>query len=284
MKRRRTALILTSILIATIVFAIGAKRSHTAETTAAARAALHIQAPDTVQEPDTIIPLTDRDFHDVAARLNVDVAAIKAVVEIEAGRTHEGFYAPGRPLINFDLGMFRQYAGKRGVNIAKYSKSHSVVFSSHRGSQQRAHKRLTAARTIHPHAAVEGTFWGMFQIGGFNWKRCGAASIEEFERLMSRSERDQLNLFAEFITSTGLVKHLQNKDWASFARGYNGPSYARRAYHTRMAGAYTRYIAEEQAEATALAAAEAAQEKAIKAKTKATPAKKSKATKRKSRR
>lgn len=204
-------------------------------------------APDTLAQQltglsDTVLSLSETDFIEVAEKLGVEVAAIKAVVEIEAGRTHEGFSAPGRPLINFDLSMFRKAATRRGINLAKYGKSHPVVFNSHRGSQSRAHDRLEAARTIHPEAAVEGTFWGMFQIGGFNWKRCGADSIEDFEDRMSRSERDQLDLFAEFISSTGLLKHLQSKNWAAFARGYNGPSYASRGYHTRMASAYRRYL------------------------------------------
>ena len=186
-------------------------------------------AQQLTEPTDTILTLTEEDFREVALRLGVEVAAIKAVVEIEAGRTHEGFSAPGTPLINFDLTMFRRFATRRGVNLSKYSKSHSVVFS------------LEAAKSIHPHAAVEGTFWGMFQIGGFNWKKCGAESIDDFVDRMSRSERDQLEMFAEFITTTGLLKHLQAKNWASFARGYNGPSYARRAYHTRMASAYARH-------------------------------------------
>lgn len=190
---------------------------------------------------DTIITLTEEDFEDVARRLGVDVAAIKAVVEIEAGRTHQGFAAPGKPLVNFDLTMFRRFATRRGVNLAKYSKSHSVVFTSSRGSQTKAHRRLAAARTINNQAAVEGTFWGMFQIGGFNWKKCGAESLDDFVARMSRSERDQLDMFAEFITNTGLLKHLRSKNWAAFARGYNGPGYARRSYHTRMAQAYARY-------------------------------------------
>ena len=205
-------------------------------------------APDTLAshltEPsDSVITLTDLDIIEVAEALGVEVAAIKAVVEIEAGSTHQGFASPGKPLINFDLTMVRRFASRRGINLAKYGNSHSVVFSSHRGSQTRAHSRLEAARTIHPHAAVEGTFLGMFQIGGFNWKRCGAESIEDFEMRMSRSERDQLDMFAEFITSTGLIKHLREKNWAAFARGYNGPSYASRSYHTRMASAYKRHSA-----------------------------------------
>ncbi len=59
---------------------------------------------------DTILTLTEADFEEVAAELGVEVAAIKAVVEIEAGRTHEGFASPGKPLINFDLSMFRHKA------------------------------------------------------------------------------------------------------------------------------------------------------------------------------
>lgn len=190
---------------------------------------------------DTIITLTEEDFIEVARRLGVEVAAIKAVVEIEAGRTHQGFSAPGKPLINFDLAMFRRFATRRGVNLAKYSKSHSVVFASSRGSQTKAHRRLDAAMTINPHAAIEGTFWGMFQIGGFNWKKCGAESLEDFVEKMSSTERAQLDMFAEFITNAGLLKALQEKNWAKFARGYNGPGYARRAYHTRMAQAYARH-------------------------------------------
>lgn len=193
--------------------------------------------------PDTITTLTEEDFKEVAARLGVDVAAIKAVVEIEAGPAHEGFAAPGKPLVNFDLAMFRRFATRRDVNLAKYSKSHALVFASSRGSQERAHRRLEAAKSINHAAAIEGTFWGMFQIGGFNWKKCGAKSLDDFVERMSRSERDQLDMFADFISNAGLLTSLKNKDWARFARGYNGPGYAKRGYHTRMAKAYARYSA-----------------------------------------
>lgn len=195
---------------------------------------------------DTVAPailrLTEEDFREVAERLGVEEAAIKAVVDIEAGRSHEGFYQPGKPLVNFDLTMFRRFAQRRGVNLTKYSKSHAAVFASHRGSQKRAWQRLESAKTINKNAAIEGTFWGMFQIGGFNWKKCGAESIDDFVERMSRSERDQLDLFAEFITRSGLVRHLRDKNWAAFARGYNGPSYASRGYHTRMASSYARHL------------------------------------------
>ena len=194
-------------------------------------------------EPEQIRRLTEQDYVDVAQELGVEVAALKAVIEIEAGKTHQGFSAPGRPLVNFDMAMFRQFARRNGLNLARYQKSHPTVFRSVvNGNQAAVNRRLNAARSIDNATAVEGTFWGMFQIGGFNWKKCGCKSIDEFVEMMSASERSQLELFARFITNTGLVKHLKTKNWAAFAKGYNGPSYARRGYHTRLAAAYKRYL------------------------------------------
>ncbi|MDE6415718.1 MAG: N-acetylmuramidase family protein [Duncaniella sp.] len=195
--------------------------------------------------PDSIHRLTDDDFRKVAEELGVETAAIKAVVEIEAGKTHQGFSAPLKPLVNFDLSMFRSFAARRGINLGKYTSQYPEVFRSGRRTQPEVFSRLETAMAIDSTLAVESTFWGMFQIGGFNWKKCGVESIDEFVTLMSRSERDQLELFGKFITNTDLLKHLRSKNWAAFARGYNGPAYARRGYHTRLANAYRRYKAEE---------------------------------------
>ncbi len=200
---------------------------------------------DSVPSADepTILTLTEQDFEEVAAGLGVEVAAIKAVVEIEAGRSHQGFSAPGVPIVNFDYSMFSRFAAKKGVNLSKYRQSHPMVFNGGgRRGQSGEYQRLQYAKAIHPAAAIEGTFWGMFQIGGFNWSKRAMEGIEEFERLMSCSERDQLDLFAAFVKSTGLLKHLQSKNWSAFARGYNGPSYASRGYHTRLANAYRRHL------------------------------------------
>lgn len=202
----------------------------------------------TSDDPDDVshLSLTEQDYQEVARELNVEVAAIKAIVEIEAGTAHKGFHAPGKPIINFDISMFRQFANRNGVKLGSYSRTHSEVFGRPNirryGSQQAAqHARLEQAMTIDRKTAIQGTFWGMFQLGGFNWKLCGCKSMDEFVEKMSRSERDQLELFAKFIINTGLDRHLRAKNWAQFARIYNGPSYAARGYHTKMARAYSKY-------------------------------------------
>lgn len=190
--------------------------------------------------------LTERDYAEVARELGVETAAIKAVVEIETGRAHRGFNPDGTPVINFDLAIFRKMARKNGVNLSRYSRSHPAVFrrpdiAAH-GSQQAAeHAVYSSAVDIDELTAIEGTFWGMFQIGGFNWRMTGASSPTEFVARMSANERQQLELFAGFIRRSGLLKYLQAKNWSAFARGYNGPSYAARGYHTRLAKAYNKY-------------------------------------------
>lgn len=191
-------------------------------------------------------PLTEQDIIEVAQALGVEVASVKAILDIEAGTTHRGFWSEGKPLINFDLGVFRQMASRNRVNLSRYTTSHSEVFGrpniARYGSQQAAEQaRLDRAMDIDSVTAIEGTFWGMFQIGGFNWRLCGTSSPQEFLRLMSRSERDQLELFGEFISRTGLLPALKARNWSAFARGYNGPSYASRGYHRRLASAYAKY-------------------------------------------
>lgn len=205
-----------------------------------------VTADSAAKTPNEILRLTENDYREVAEMLGVETAAIKAIVDIEAGKQHQGFFAPGKPLVNFDLSMFRQQARRNGINLSRYSKSHAVVFSAPNarryGSTQAAQQeRLRVARTIDNKTGISGAFWGMFQIGGFNWKLCGCSSIDEFAERMSRSERDQLELFANFIKNSGMLNSLKNKDWSTFARRYNGSSYASRGYHTRMAQAYARH-------------------------------------------
>lgn len=196
---------------------------------------------DTVPATDSLsryTGLTDTDFETVARELDVEVAAIKAVVLIEAGKQMKGFWAPGVPVVNFDRSMYNSHrhkaASKKGDKNAK-------VPPGLTGYALKEWTQLTNARRQNEDGANMGTFWGMFQIGGFNYKLCGCETVGEFVKLMSESELEQLELFAAFITNTGMLPDLKAKNWAAFARKYNGASYARRGYHTRMANAYAKF-------------------------------------------
>lgn len=186
--------------------------------------------------------LTEADFRLVAEELGVEVAAIKAVVSIEAGAKMEGFWAPGVPIINFDRTMYNKFRYK--VSDRSGAKGEKVP-QGLKGYALQEWTQLINARKVNAQGANMGTFWGMFQIGGFNYKLCGCESVNQFVRLMAYSELEQLELFAAFIKNTGLTDYLKTHNWAAFARKYNGPGYARRGYHTKMANAYRKFKAQQ---------------------------------------
>lgn len=182
--------------------------------------------------------LTEKDFELVANELGVEIAAIKAVVSIEAGSQMKGFWAPGIPVINFDRTMYNRF--RRSVGSKKEATSEKV-HPQLTGYARSEWTQLINARKVNAQGANMSTFWGMFQIGGFNYKLCGCKTVDEFVRLMAYSELEQLELFAAFISNTGMLADLKAKNWKGFARKYNGPGYARRGYHTKMAAAYAKF-------------------------------------------
>lgn len=78
---------------------------------------------------------------------------------------------------------------------------------------------------------------------GFNYASCGEESVESFVRSMCESEYKQLLLFANFIKQNPpVLRALQCKDWAEFAKCYNGPAYAKNKYDLKLAEAYRKSL------------------------------------------
>ena len=96
-----------------------------------------------------------------------------------------------------------------------------------------------AAALIDRDCALQSASWGLFQIMGFHWKALGYAHLQDFINAMYRSEAGQLDAFVRFIKiNPAIHKALKAHDWASFAKGYNGPAYKINQYDTKLAAAY----------------------------------------------
>lgn len=193
---------------------------------------------DSIPEELRYSGLSDEDFRIVADELGVEVAAIKAVVLIEAGTQMKGFYAPAVPVINFDPAVYKQVAAKASNKAGATGEKVPEGIS---GYALKEYNQLINARKKNAEGALMGTFWGMFQIGGFNYKICGFDNVNDFVKAMAHSEFSQLEIFAHFIKNSGMLDDLKKKNWSGFARKYNGSSYARRGYHTKMANAYKKF-------------------------------------------
>ena len=189
--------------------------------------------------------LTDEDFARAAKALNVEEAAVRAVAEVEAAG--QGFIADGRPAILYEAhifhgetkGAFANAKDRRGVALSSPKWDRSLYGAT--GAAQ--HARYEDARKLDPDAANKACSWGTFQILGQNYKACGFDSSQAFVDAMWSGAPAHLDAFVAFIKANKLDAPLRAKNWAAFARGYNGPSYAVNKYDTKMASAYARWKA-----------------------------------------
>lgn len=183
--------------------------------------------------------LTEKDYQAAAAALNVSVPAIKAVAEVESNGA--GFLPDGRPKILFERHIFRKRLQAKGIDTSKVpSGICSATAGGYLGGADE-HDRLEMAVKYDRAAALESCSWGSFQIMGYHWTTLGYPSLQAFVNAMYKDAAGQLDAFVRFIKADSrLVRALQRRDWTTFASVYNGPSYAKNAYDTKMAQAFKR--------------------------------------------
>lgn len=189
--------------------------------------------------------LVESDYERAAKELGVEVAVIKSVKEVETGG-RGGFLSPHRPVILFEGHIFWNELAKRGIDPLQHARGNEEILynkwtQSHYLGGTKEYYRLERAMGIDRGAALCSASWGLFQIMGFNYKSCGCESVEEYVSRSKMSEGAQLDLFVEFIKSNKLDKYLREKDWAGFAKKYNGPGYRENKYDEKLEAAYKKY-------------------------------------------
>lgn len=178
--------------------------------------------------------MTPEGISRAAGSLGCEVAAVRAVLSVEAGGS--GFQADGRPKILFERHVFARLSGH------KFDQTHPEISNGKPGGYkggEAEYSRLYEAVQLDGEAAVQSASWGIAQIMGYNWKECGERSLFGFLLAVHDNEDSQLGLMAGFIKSKGLDAALRSKDWIAFAKGYNGPGYAANHYDSKLEAAYS---------------------------------------------
>ncbi len=186
--------------------------------------------------------LTLAQIDSLAASLGVEAATIRAVIQVESAGA--GF-ADNKPLILFEPFWFSQATGGRFDASNPNVSQPSVRRADLGGTQAARWAKLTEAYGLAPAEAIGATSWGALQIPGRYWAQCGYASPYEFARDVSQSEARQLAAFERYLRSQSLVDELTNKDWAGFARAYEGEA-GGGAYATALTNAYAALIRQAQ--------------------------------------
>ena len=178
-----------------------------------------------------------------AEPLGLDPCAVQAALSVESSGS--GFLQDGRPKILFEGHVFWKELQKRGINPEPYAvKLTDIEYPAWDKSKYSGGaaewERLNAAALINRPAALCSASWGLFQIMGFDYALCDFGSVETFVDAQEESEAVQLESFCAFIRSRGLARFLAKKDWANFAKQYNGSGYAANQYDVKLRRAYER--------------------------------------------
>lgn len=194
--------------------------------------------------------LEEKDLIDFSIKYGVELAAIKAVNEVES--SGKGFFVDGRPKILFEGHICWRQLKERGLDPVRLCSpgNEDVLYQSwtrkHYLGGINEYSRLEKAAALTPNpimkeAALAATSWGSYQIMGFHAVKLGYPSVQAFVDEMYVHESNQLEAFGRYIYTFGCLLHLKNKDWAKFAKCYNGPGYAQNKYDIKMAKAYDKY-------------------------------------------
>ncbi len=190
--------------------------------------------------------ISEETFEQCAQRLGCEVAALKAVVKVESGRN--GFLQEGKPSILFEGHKFWANLITEGKNPQDYvSGNEDILYPTWTKKYYKGgygeYERLERAKKINETAALKSASWGAMQVLGENYAACGCSSVQEFVRRMSESNDEQMVLGTNFILhSSKMSQALREKDWATFARYYNGKGYKENHYDERLAVAYSSFI------------------------------------------
>jgi hypothetical protein len=173
----------------------------------------------------------------LSARIGIDKGVAVAVIAVESGGS--GMGPDGRMIIRFENHLFWTFWGK--TNPAGYNQH--FVFdqnTSWKGHQYRpqpngpwldVHQNQNSewaafnfASTIDASAAKKSISMGLVQIMGFNNRAIGYASPDAMFAAFAADEKFQLLGFFNFVKNDQRqIDTLRNRDFAGFARIYNGP-------------------------------------------------------------
>ena len=190
------------------------------------------------------LPMQPEDVATVAAEIGVEEAALRAVLAVESAGS--GFDKAGRPKALFERHHFFKHLKTKPVELDQavamglaYPKWGEKPYP--KGSDA-VYAEIAAAYDIDADASLLSTSWGLGQVMGSNFKMVGCASVDQMVKQAMDAEVSQLRHMTGFIKSAGLIDNLQALDWAGFAKGYNGPGYAKNQYDIKLASAYQKAI------------------------------------------
>lgn len=189
--------------------------------------------------------INDEDYINAAKKIGCSPAAIHAVDQVESGGTG---MIDGKPTILFEPHIFWKYLRIAGFSVEQlkalkekdYGLLNPVWDKTLYVFGGKSWEKMERAMKINKDVAMMSASYGRYQICGFNFKSCNCKTVQEFIDRMYKGDTEQLLMFADYVCFEHLDDELRARDWAGFARGYNGPLYTKNNYDGKLLSAFNK--------------------------------------------
>lgn len=194
-----------------------------------------------------------------AASLNVEVADLAGVLQIESGG--KGFSANGDMIIRFENHILWREWGSANADTYnshfdydrdgkaweghKFRKESDASWGSFHGNQDKEWEVIEFARELAGEDALLCASYGAAQVMGFNYATLGYENVTDMFDSMQAGIKGQLDgMFAYISNSATCMSGLRSGDYVKFATGYNGSGQAQHygGLIESAANAYTRVV------------------------------------------
>jgi hypothetical protein len=182
--------------------------------------------------------IEDIDLPRVGHMIGVGEDEVHAILDVESAGS--GFDSKGRVKMLFEPHVFWRLLGK-GPKRDAAAKQGLAYPNWRRDYPKDSFPRLIAAMKIDPEIALRSASWGLGQIMGFNHAAAGFLSAAAMVKAFADDEDQHLEAMIRFIKANKLDDELRRHDWAGFARGYNGPGFAKNGYDKKIKAAFDRW-------------------------------------------
>jgi hypothetical protein len=189
---------------------------------------------------------TEEQYKYMATQLNVDIAAIKAIVMQESSGLP--FLENGLPPIRYERHIFYDLAQKKliasdanqegGKAKEKINRKHTLPKKPYSGYPDlcfpkrggygadglHQYEKVVRAASLDFDLALQACSWGGFQILGNAYASCGCSTVFEFANKFISGTDGQVNIFILFMKNLKPdgVKALRAHNWERVASSYNG--------------------------------------------------------------
>jgi len=191
-------------------------------------------------------PLTETGMKDALAIMGMDpkadMAVLWSVLTVESRGF--GFLADRRPKMLFERHIFyRETDGLFASEATDICSKSGGGYSGGAAEYDRLDRALALCRNkkLGDEPALRSASWGLGQVMGFNAVSAGFKSPADMVRRMCAAEDAQLAGLAGFIAQENLDASLRNRDWARFARRYNGPGFWKNQYDLKLKAAFEKF-------------------------------------------